>query len=104
MDQESYLCRFFGVNRRNSGLGLAVLVQSEFFDQLGGDLGGVLALGVARAAQKAALAAHADHHRFAALVAIDVGRDRTGVRAGSGRVVGDDLGDQLLGVRDLFVE
>src|SRR5438105_1748951 len=53
---------------------LAVAVgEAEVFHQLGGDLGGVLALGVSAATEEGAAAAVADDHGFAALVAVDVG-------------------------------
>src|SRR5439155_7379952 len=51
----------------------AVAVQAHFFQQLGGDFGGVLALGVAGAAEEFSATTRADDHRLAALVAVDVG-------------------------------
>ena len=44
--------------------------------QFGGDFAGVFAFGVAAAAEEVAAAAFADHHGFAAFVAVDVGGDR----------------------------
>src|SRR5438477_52196 len=72
---------------------LAVSVQSQFLNELSRHLCGVLALGIARAAEELAAAAGADDHGFAALVAVDVGRDGTGLPVGAGGVLAEDLGE-----------
>src|SRR5205085_900118 len=63
------------------GAGVAVAVgagavEAQLLQQLGRNLGGVLALGVAAAPHELAAAALADDHRLAALLAVDVRRDR----------------------------
>src|SRR5689334_6285017 len=88
-------------------VGTPVAVEAQLLDELRGDLGGVLALGIAGAAEEFAAAAGADDHGLAAVFAVDVGGDvlELPVAAGGGDgVVADDLGDELAGLGGVFLE
>src|SRR5687768_15320483 len=96
------------------GAGVAVrfpvgaAAQAQFFEQLRRHLRRVLALGVAAAAHELPAAALADDHRLAALLAVDVRRDRAGLAVGAGGrqhgVLAQDLGDHVLGLGGAFLQ
>src|SRR4051812_50161575 len=62
----------------------AVGVQAHLLQQLGRDVAGVLALGVAAAPEEPPPAALAGDHRLAALVAVDVRREPRWLRRPAG--------------------
>src|SRR5687767_7570302 len=93
--------------RRFRFRGLAVAVEAQLFQQLRRDVAGVLALGVAAATEESPAAAGADHHRLAALVAVDVGRDRrrlVAVAVGRRGVGAEDFVDDLLALGGPFLQ
>src|SRR3954468_212420 len=85
--------------------GLAVGVDAELFEELAGDFAGVLALGVAGAAEEVAAAAGADGHGLAALVSVDVGDgavNRFG--ASGGGVFAEDFRGEFGGLGAFFLQ
>src|SRR4051812_12279638 len=85
--------------------GFAVAADAEVFEELGGDLAGVFALGVAAATEEVTAAAAADDHGLAALVAVDVGGGAVdGLGLGGGGIFAEDLGGHLGGLRAFFLQ